>query len=1134
MSLKTQIAFDALQVELEGSNLIEASAGTGKTYSIAVLVLRMIVEKGISIRDILMVTFTNAAVAELEERVRLFLRSALRAAEGLPVRDLNIVGLVEAAAMDQGKDIVLQRLQDAVLFLDEASIMTIHSFCQNVLNEFAFETQQLFGMELQANADVLIEEELNQFWRRHITTLPKSLLILLGDSAFKDWLFSRLKMHFSGKRYVCFDADKTYTFTDDETAVWETKIELAQSRLKEVDAAMEHRFELDKHNLAARCTKGYAAKNFGEAVKEYRSFIETLEEKRTAKYVQETFPDWLQELEQYEAAAEESDNLGHELRKELVCFALQECSQAVVQIRQRRNLLSYDDLIRNLHKVLVDQPNEALEAALRGKYKAVFVDEFQDTDRLQYEIFDRAFSRETILFYIGDPKQSIYAFRKADVFTYLKAKDSVNRLFGMNKSFRSSEPLINALNKFFLPKENFDTFHFGESLAGIRFHPVESPNPNSKGLLWKDGEPEVPVSIHSCAKNEDVQDAVVSQVFEMLVTDRYQLGPEGAKRNVKPSDIGILVRTGAKGRELRNALGILGVPAVCVDDTRILASEEAKALYYLLEAIAEPNRGSINRAIRSPFTAYTTSEILSLDEEVVLAEFLRCRERWHKHGVYSAIMAFANAFGVREHLLNGGSGNGERSLTNLFQLAEILHNVQSRRDLSMTELISWLQRGIEGANVEGDEYEQRVESDEDAVRIVTIHKSKGLEYPIVLAPELDFRTKRKDNADLFGYRDPNSSEYVFVDMNLADEQQESWRVEQEEQENRRLLYVALTRAVYKCYMYPSQWSGNANSTLRQFLTAQSDSEFIRNEEGAAPEPKGRFSGNASRWAEAPRVAESFRLLQRGWHRMSFSSLRAPFEFSPKPRFQGSDDAYEQFVMSELRPGVKTGELLHYMLERATFGEDANWDNVIESALQRFAPGREEHWLPMLRKLLGQVFDVEISVGGNRFRLADVNWNKRIHEFEFDFPVAPFHTDMLESLSDLSTPLKLRYSEIGAPALEGIMNGKMDLFFEHDGRYYILDWKSNYLGGTLDFYSRERLKEVMDEEGYHLQYLIYTVPAKKYLELRIPDFDYETQFGGVIYLFLRGMRQGRDAGIFTDKPEVGKIEMMEKLFRSVNS
>jgi exodeoxyribonuclease V beta subunit len=221
----------------------------------------------------------------------------------------------------------------------------------------------------------------------------------------------------------------------------------------------------------------------------------------------------------------------------------------------------------------------------------------------------------------------------------------------MNRSFRSSKPLISALNQFFLPKENFDTFHFGESMEGIRFYPVESPEPNAKGLFWKDEKADIPVSIFSCENNGEVQDAVVAQVFEMLVTDRYQLGPEDAKRNVKPSDIGILVRTGSKGRELRNALGILGVPAVCVDDTRILASEEARAVYYLLEAIESPRRGSINRALLSPFTSYTTSEILSLDEEAVLAEFMLYRERWHKHGVYSAIMAFVTGFGVREHLL---------------------------------------------------------------------------------------------------------------------------------------------------------------------------------------------------------------------------------------------------------------------------------------------------------------------------------------------------------------------------------------------------------------------------------------------------------------------------------------------------
>jgi exodeoxyribonuclease V beta subunit len=185
------------------------------------------------------------------------------------------------------------------------------------------------------------------------------------------------------------------------------------------------------------------------------------------------------------------------------------------------------------------------------------------------------------------------------------------------------------------------------------------------------------------------------------------------------------------------------------------------------------------------------------------------------------------------------------------------------------------------------------------VRIVTIHKSKGLEYPIVLAPYLDLRTELHNDADLFGYRDPNSSEYVFVDRGLADEEQEAWRVEQEEQENRRLLYVALTRAVYKCYLYPSGWSGYANSTLRQFLNAQSDCdpELIRNEEGFAPQPEGRLAVSAMRIADVPRVADSFKLLQTGWRRMSFTYLRAPYEFIPKARFAGSDDAYEQFVLA---------------------------------------------------------------------------------------------------------------------------------------------------------------------------------------------------------------------------------------------
>lgn len=1128
MSEKQLEHFDAVSVALEGSNLIEASAGTGKTYSIAVLVLRLIIEKGLSIREILMVTFTNAAVAELEERVRLFTRKALRAAEGLEISDSNIVALVEDASELIGAEIVRQRLQDAVLFLDEASIMTIHSFCQNTLNEFAFETQQLFGMELQANSDDLMEGELNHFWRRRITTLPVALLELLGGAAFRPWLFNRLKEHLSGKRYLSFEAQRQYVLDESEVGHWEESCAAFALQMEALSAARSARFEAEKGELSRRFTKAGDIKNFGQVFESVDTFYQALYIKSDKAYVQRGFPDWLEEVEKHKAVEQEREILQVEIRSLLTCYAIQECSQSLKQIMQRRNVMSYNDLIANLHKALLQRENPALVAALRQKYKAVFVDEFQDTDRQQYEIFDKAFSENTILFYIGDPKQSIYAFRKADVFTYLRARESVDHLYGMNRSFRSSRTLIDALNHFFLPYPEFDTFHFKGAQSRIDFQPVDSPEPNRKGVIWKDGVQDTPISIYTADNVGLRHEAVAAQVYELLCSGRYQLGTEDERRSIRPSDIGILVRRGATGKEVQSLLSQLGIPSVCVDETKVLQSEEAIAIYYLLEAIAGSSRSKINRVLRSSLTTFNASELLILEEEAVLDKFLRYRDVWQNQGVYAAIMAFIAEFGVRSQLLSGAVDGAQRRLTNIYQLSEILHSNQTRMDLSMTELISWLQRGIADKNIEGDEYEQRVESDEDAVIIVTIHKSKGLEYPIVLAPDLNLNTDLKRGADLFSFRDPNTSEYFFVDKSLATEEQKLWREEQEEQENRRLLYVALTRAVYKCFIYPLE--SKPGTTLPYFLAAFNPPApgLIQIESEAAPKPGGRYSSKAEKTTSPLKVPTSAKLLQKNWGRMSFSSLKAERVTTTRLPYIGTDEGYEQFVMRDLQRGTKTGDMLHYILERVTFDNDANWDGVLEGALHRFAPSKQDAWKPMLQTMLEHVFSARIVVADRELSLSQVDWNRRIPEFGFDFPVSAFKSEELGNLSDPLIPIKLKYGT-GGVLHEGIMNGMIDLFFEHDGRFYILDWKSNYLGPTPDFYSRDRIKEAMDEEGYHLQYLIYCVAARKYLEQRMKGFDYEKQFGGVIYLFLRGLRPGLDTGIYTDKPSLTLMNALGKLF-----
>ncbi|MBW8683816.1 exodeoxyribonuclease V subunit beta [Chitinophaga rhizophila] len=1122
--------FDAATVPLQDSNLIEASAGTGKTYSIAILVLRLILENALSIREILMVTFTKAAVAELEERIRLFVRTAHKLTTGQEIKDENIFRIVAEAVDRNGLEVVQQQVRDAVLFLDETAVLTIHSFCQKTLNEFAFETDQLFGAEMIQDTKTLIAEEVQKFWRKHVTTLQIRLLEKIWEPDMMEHINVALNEHMGGKRYYAYQPGTRYAIRQKEQEEWLEQLETIDERKAAAEQTLLDYVCDGKERLTGLCEGNrYAKTALLPFVKDPEQFIKAVADKRnTAKYIATLLPDMLELMDQVAVIDEERKAIVQQVTSRLYCFAIEEIAAGVKGFKKRNNLLSYDDMITNLHKALVDKKNPRLEEVLREKYKAVFVDEFQDTDRMQYEIFEQAFGENTILFYIGDPKQSIYAWRKADIFTYFKARNTVQHVYGMNHNFRSSEPFIEAMNTFFLPEADFDTFYFSGEDSAINYIRVDSPEHNSKGLLLRNETPDVPISIFNAPNSTELSESVAAQVALLLRSGEYFIEKDEERRAVKPSDIGILVRTGRQGREVKMQLAKLGVPAVTVDDAKVLQSEEATYLLYLMEAMLAPDRSSINRALLSPFTGLKLESVLKLDDEVTLALFGNYKNRWQQDGIYTAMMDFVTDFNVRNVLLHAHTESGERVISNLFQLTELVHQIQNRKNLSMSELVSWLKRGIDGMATEGDEYEQRMESDEEAVNIVTIHKSKGLEYKIVMAPYLDFVENKY--VEFFSFRDPVTGDYVGVEKKRMTEAQQTSFARQAEQENRRLLYVAITRAVYKCFIFRNNY--HRKSTLLTFIdalkAAAPSPDIIRFEEGAPVVPEQQAQRNILPLAPLDsNTPVRFVLKEQNWRKMSYTMLAAKAAHNLRTRPSQQEDPYETFIFYTLKRGAKTGNLLHFLFENINFSDDSRWEKWITETVRRFVPGQQELYGPMLRQLLEHVLQTDFTVDGRTFPLSAIIWHKRIPEFEFDFPVSAFFPDMLNGLSDEGTSVVVRrFHEHGNHELEGIMNGKMDLFFEHEGRYYILDWKSNYLGGTPEEYTPAAVAVAMNENNYHLQYLIYTLAAKKYLESRLPAFDYEKQFGGVIYCFVRGMRKGQSTGIFTTKPPLSKILQLE--------
>lgn len=1120
--------FEVKTVELEGSNLIEASAGTGKTYSIAILVIRLLLEKKIPIQEILMVTFTKAAVAELEERIRKFVRAASRYAHGEgTISESLIMELVDESIQIHGVVKVRELLQSAILNLDETSVMTIHSFCQQSLHEFAFETKQLFNAELVQDTSDLVEEAVQKFWRKNITLLPKELLkIMIDEKVNIEAISQMVHSHLNGKDFLYYDKNKKYPLTPAAVKKIQTNIHEQTENLQGFQQAAIHYIEQNQHILAAEFETNTAAKrNFLPLVDQPIKLMKKVHEvaKRGSAYVFK-FPTLIEHNDAIALSKEKLENEIENFFNYIYSSAIQNVIESVNLQKLAKNILAFDDLIFNLHKALYENENLALENELRKKYKAVFIDEFQDTDRLQYEIFEKAFQGNSILFYIGDPKQSIYAWRKADISTYFKAKNKVEKVYGMNVNFRSTPALIEAMNHFFLPEPDFDSFAFEGESDQIKYIKVNAPQNSSKGSLLFDSQPSFPLTIGTFSNKDEIQKALVYQILDLLNNDKYLIPAmeNGKYRRLRPSDIGILVRGKAEGKEIKNQLSKWGIPSVTVDDAKVLQSDEAKEVSYVLEAFLQHNRSNINRALMTNFIGWKADKIKVLDEEKLIEKFRQYHEIWKKSGVYTALKTFIIDFNIEQHLLNHPSGNGERIITNLFHLLEILYKTAHRHKLGSIELVDWLKVNLQRNDASEDEMLQRIESDEDAVNISTIHSSKGLQYPIVFAPTLDF-TFYKSASRVYSFRDENGN-YKSGRLSQFTTNQIQQLQKQEEQENRRLLYVALTRAVYKNFIYKSGSNYHKHSTLSTFLTAALvESDFIeQNNEMVNVKKAKKYVSQQVDLSEILK-ANQFTLLQNDWLRMSYSGLSANLDWKVKERFQDSAIAYDEFIFKTLKKGAKTGNFLHFVFENLVFNRPETWRKSLERAMKRFSIAMDDTTISHLMTLLAHVLQTEISADGSVFSMDEINSFECIHELEFDFPVGKFYPKSLQKLREEGIVIAEKFQG----KIEGLMNGKIDLFFKNQGKYYVLDWKSNYLGPQVNDYSAENLSITMSENNYHLQYLIYSYAVKKYLESRLgAKFNFSRDFGGVIYLFVRGMRNGERSGIFYEKPNYKQMKMME--------
>jgi exodeoxyribonuclease V beta subunit len=514
-------------------------------------------------------------------------------------------------------------------------------------------------------------------------------------------------------------------------------------------------------------------------------------------------------------------------------------------------------------------------------------------------------------------------------------------------------------------------------------------------------------------------------------------------------------------------------------------------------------------------TGYSISQLNDLDEEALVERFRNWNTSWKAKGVYVTLQSVFACFQLTNRLLQPSVESGERLLSNYIQLAEILHQTETRLQYRPAELISWLQKATEGDQINGDEYLQRIESDADAIQIITIHKSKGLEYNIVMAPFLELLPDLKPTK-MTAYRDANGDFFYGNPVSFTDDQRQLVEI-QNEQENRRLVYVSLTRAKYKCYLFtnkPTECTG----TLAAFFSAvtKNPSPFIK-EVTELPQIADNFCYQATarpqaRFDQAP----DFRLKNTNWEKLSYSYLNPEHgarALSAGSESAASKNAYDQFIFYQLRKGAFTGNLIHYLLEHIDFTKPTTWSFTINKALQRMSPGLEETHGEGLYQLIEQLCALALTAGNHTFTLPQISRSHQMAELEFNFPVHEFQTRQLMELSTPDTPFHLQKGK----SWQGLMNGKIDFIGKQGEQFYLIDWKSNHLGYETDCYNETALLEAMDANNYHLQYYIYLVALYKYLQSRLPNFDYDRHIGGVFYLFVRGIRSGESQGIFYRKP-----------------
>lgn len=1186
-------ALDWRRMPLQGRILIEASAGTGKTWNIGLIYLRLLLERDLRVEQILVTTFTDAAAQELHERLRRRLVEAERLLESAPVERAGDNSLESYLAMlcpdADSRRHALRKIQLARTDLDRAPVSTIHALCQRIQRDYPLESGAAFANDKLFDEQQLQRECVEDFWRRRylagevdpreaallLRDGPEGLLRDLGglanstDAQIEAGGLGGLERQIAVLRSEATLAE-LQRLAGDKSLYGSRKTALA-NRLGKVAAALRNG---DEEQLAAALDKTFEPDNVLE--QEAPESVGTLNDHPLIRALQALRP-----LLQWRAVF---------TRGAVLAEAAQACREEMPRRARQRRVLTFSMLIDAVYERLCGADangrpaDDVLADRLFEAFPVALIDEFQDTDQRQFAIFDRIYRGRGTLVMIGDPKQAIYSFRGGDIAAYLRAGEQAGQRFSLGSNHRSARALVEAMNAWYGHTDG------GFGHPQIRYQQVVAAGKADDEPYTIDGEPAArPLVIHPFrgdAKDKRghplkalgelealALDDCANRITELLNDPLQQIGGQ----RVTPGDIAVLLSTNNQIVALRTRLIARGVPCVGSGRGNIFAGEVARELALVLYAVLHPDDDqAVRGALATCLLGATLEQFNALQARPAAFEReLERFEAWRTLARTRGVLALIDALlAVRATALLA-LPEGERVLTDLRHLGELLAAEEGSRQ-GLDGLYAWLldmrQEGGDGDAEAADERQLRIESDARRVQLLTIHASKGLEFPIVFLP-LVWRI-----GDRTGVRSPKLLRYHdasgrrCVDLGSMDFIEHRGRHFREELEERlRLLYVALTRAVHAVHVYWADrgplpggdalaWEWAAIDLL--ILQAQRKLGLAEGEASleAMAEALGGirlsapFADNVIRYqapieAPSPRATQAPLPVPRPFQWLhSFSGLTryaaaavvvddsgAADEIGMAESAAMADEpveAAEDTRLLSLYPlrGPRFGDAVHQVLELA--GPGLVWPEqrqLLHSQLTAQAVTVNSEALERVGKMIDRARQADL---GDGLRLIDVSAEHRIVEFEFQFPVQQVPLARLRQLCVAHGQPGVVPASLDAMTLNGMLTGFADLIVAWDGRFHVLDYKTNWLGARLHDYQGSSLDDAMAEHHYPLQALLYTVALHRYLRQRMDGYTAERQLGDSWYLFVRALGLAPGLGVWRHRWPVTLIEALDDAFAGV--